>query len=337
MQFRITGENGDESEETLALCAEAEGYYVDSPPPARHHYELRDCAPEGQLASAAAQAQNDGSAPLGLLTVHALDRSARPVEPIWDVWCLGDARVLNVRPSFGDPTLVDITVEGRQDSVAAGVNEQPEIPEVPPLFQGFHLSGRSEEPWGSCRQVALIDKQPEPDPIPLRLLRCEPSGRLLAANTRHLTHPALRERLPGRTGPARGAAWPRPCARSHTPPGRVRRRCQARLRQRGEQYLAEAGWSTPTVQPVPHSGQFAVPASWTASVLALVRRSLRQCRARQTDEQNTAVAFADGISGPPHPRHNRGSVSSSVTTTSSNRGAPSVPMRPPYAQLRLPP
>ncbi|WP_405594385.1 hypothetical protein OG741_01790 [Streptomyces sp. NBC_01410] len=183
MQFRITGEieNGDESEETLALCAEAKGYYVDSPPPARHHYELRDCAPEGQLASAAAQAQNDGSAPLGLLTVHALDRNARPVEPIWDVWCLGDARVLNVRPSFGDPTRVDITVEGRQDNVAAGVNEQPEIPEVPPLFQGFHLYSRNQEPWGSCRQVALIDKQPEPDPIPLRLLRCEPSGRLLAA------------------------------------------------------------------------------------------------------------------------------------------------------------
>jgi hypothetical protein len=183
VQFRITGEteNGDDPEETLALCAEADGYYVDSPPPARHHYELRDCAPEGQLASAAAQAQENGSAPLGLLTVHALDRKGKPVEPAWDVWCLTDVRALSVRPSFADPTLVDITVEGSLDDVATGANEQPEIPEVPPLFQGFHLYGSDEGPWGSCRQVALIDKRPEPDPVPLRLLGCEPSGRLLAA------------------------------------------------------------------------------------------------------------------------------------------------------------
>ncbi|MET7617910.1 hypothetical protein [Streptomyces sp. NPDC005408] len=183
VQFRITGEteNGDESEETLALCAEADGYYVDSPAPARHRYELRDCAPEGQLARAAAQAQENGSAPLGPLTVHALDQSGKPVEPIWDVWCLSRTRVLSVRPSFTDPTLVDITVEGTLDPWAAGTNEQPEIPEVPPQFQGFNLYGEDEEPWGQCGQVALIDKEPEPDPIPLRLLGCEPSGRLLAA------------------------------------------------------------------------------------------------------------------------------------------------------------
>ncbi|MEN8652129.1 hypothetical protein ABCR94_16345 [Streptomyces sp. 21So2-11] len=183
MPFRITGEseNGDEPEETLALCAEAEAYYVDLPPPVRDHYELRDCAPEGELARAAAQAQKDGTAPLGLLTVHALAHNGEPVEPLWDVWCLGNARVLSVRPSFADPTLVDITVEGSLDHWAAGVDEQPEVPEVPPLTQGFHLYGRDEESWGSCKQVALVHKQPEPDPIPLRLRGCEPSGRLLAA------------------------------------------------------------------------------------------------------------------------------------------------------------
>jgi hypothetical protein len=103
------------------------------------------------------------------------------------------------------------------------------------------------------------------------------------------------------------------------------------LRQRGEQYRAETGWSTPSVQLAPHPGQFAVRAAWTASVLTLVRRSRRQCRERQAEEQNTAVAFADGISGPPHPRHNRGPLSRSpATTTSLSRGILSLPIRPPY-------
>ncbi|MET7313167.1 hypothetical protein ACWD7C_40105 [Streptomyces sp. NPDC005134] len=77
------------------------------------------------------------------------------------------------------------------------------------------------------------------------------------------------------------------------------------MRQRGEQYRADTGWSTPTVQLAPHSRQSAVRAAWTASVLALVRRSRRQCLERQAEEQNTAVDYADGIRGPPHPRHNR--------------------------------
>ena len=111
----------------------------------------------------------------------------------------------------------------------------------------------------------------------------------------------------------------------------MRCRCHARLRQRGEQYRAEAGCSTPTVQLAPYSGQFAVRAAWTAWVLALVCRNRRQCRERQADEQNTAVDFTDGISGPPHPRHERGPASrSSVITTSRSRGAPSLPMPSPY-------
>ncbi|WP_123970129.1 hypothetical protein [Streptomyces sp. TLI_185] len=57
---------------------------------------------------------------------------------------------------------------------------------------------------------------------------------------------------------------------------------------------------------MPHSTQFAVRAAWTASGHALVRRIRRQCRERQAHEQNTAAAFTAGISGPPHPRQNRG-------------------------------
>ncbi|MCX4452329.1 hypothetical protein OOK58_09410 [Streptomyces sp. NBC_01728] len=101
------------------------------------------------------------------------------------------------------------------------------------------------------------------------------------------------------------------------------------MRQRGEQYLAEAGRSTPTVQNVPHSGQLDVTLTFIASVLARVRRIRRQCRDRQADEQNAAVAFADGISRPPHPRHSRGPASSSATMTSRSRGVPFLPMPPP--------
>lgn len=110
----------------------------------------------------------------------------------------------------------------------------------------------------------------------------------------------------------------------------MRRLCQARLRQRGEQYVAEAGRSTPTVQDAPHSGQLAVTPTWTASVLPRARRIRRQCRDRHADEHHTAVAFAAGISGPPHPRHNRGPMSSSTTTTSRRRGTPSLSMQPRY-------
>ncbi|MFK4271819.1 hypothetical protein [Streptomyces milbemycinicus] len=101
------------------------------------------------------------------------------------------------------------------------------------------------------------------------------------------------------------------------------------MRQRGEQYRAEAGWSKPTVQLALQSGQSAVRAAWTASVLALARRSCRQCRERHTDEQNTAVDFAAGISGPPHLRHNRGPVSQSTGMASFSRGAPSLPIPAP--------
>lgn len=56
-------------------------------------------------------------------------------------------------------------------------------------------------------------------------------------------------------------------------------------------------------------------------------------RERHADEQNTADAFADGISGPSRPRHNRGPASSSATTTSRSRGTPFLPMPPPYEQF----
>ncbi|GGZ40592.1 hypothetical protein GCM10010344_01410 [Streptomyces bluensis] len=115
----------------------------------------------------------------------------------------------------------------------------------------------------------------------------------------------------------------------------MRRLCQDRLRQRGEQYVAETRRSTPIVHDAPHSGQQAVAPTFTASVLACARRIRRQCRDRHADEQNTAAAFADGISGPPHPLHNLGPVPSSATTTSRSRGTPSLPLRSPYGHAAV--
>uniref|UniRef100_UPI002F9091FF hypothetical protein n=1 Tax=Streptomyces sp. NBC_01562 TaxID=2975879 RepID=UPI002F9091FF len=105
------------------------------------------------------------------------------------------------------------------------------------------------------------------------------------------------------------------------------------MRQAGEQYVAESGRSTLTIQDAPHSGQLA----FTASVLARARRIRRQCRERHVDEQKTAVTFADGISGEPHPRHNRGPVPSSATTTSLSRGVPSLPIQAPYSWCQVAP
>ncbi|MET9735756.1 hypothetical protein ABZZ79_35565 [Streptomyces sp. NPDC006458] len=101
------------------------------------------------------------------------------------------------------------------------------------------------------------------------------------------------------------------------------------MRQAGEQYVAEEARSTPTVQDAPHSGHLDVQPAATASVLAFARRIRRQCRDRHTEEQNTAAGIADGISGPPHPRHNRGPLSPSVTVNSRSRGIPLLAMQPP--------
>jgi hypothetical protein len=86
----------------------------------------------------------------------------------------------------------------------------------------------------------------------------------------------------------------------------------------------------PTVHTASHCGQEAVTPAFTASVRALARRIRRQCRERHASSQNTAVDFAEGISGPPHPRHNRGPEASSVITISFSRGAPSLSMQSPY-------
>ncbi|QIY93142.1 hypothetical protein HEP87_01610 [Streptomyces sp. S1D4-11] len=87
--------------------------------------------------------------------------------------------------------------------------------------------------------------------------------------------------------------------------------------------------STPTVHATPHCGHKAVTPAFTASVRALARRIRRQCLERHAASQNTAVDFADGINGPPHPRHNLGPPPSTATTTRRSLGTASLPTAPP--------
>ncbi|WP_455352394.1 barstar family protein [Streptomyces sp. SYSU K217416] len=181
-RFQLLGET-DDGYEILALCREAEGYFADPRPAARERYELLGCAPRGRLREAVAQAQQDGSAPLGLLTTLPADRHGEPTDGHPDdYWYLGDVLVLGARPCAEDSTLVDITVEGLLECWDAGHEEQAEIPRKPAPSPGFCLTARDDEPWGTCREVALVgEKQPRPEDPPLRLLGCEPRGRLLAA------------------------------------------------------------------------------------------------------------------------------------------------------------
>src|SRR2546430_11604403 len=76
------------------------------------------------------------------------------------------------------------------------------------------------------------------------MIRRPPRSTLFPYTTLFRSHPTARGRRKGCADRARGATPCPPAARSHTPRRPVRRLCQARLRQRGEQYVAEAGRST---------------------------------------------------------------------------------------------
>ncbi|MEV6650276.1 hypothetical protein [Streptomyces sp. NPDC051219] len=168
LKYRLLGETDeDQGYEVLALCHEAEDYFLDPRPAARERYELLGCAPEGRLREAVAQARKDGSAPLGLLVTLPLDRHGEPSDDPFDAWYLGDVQVLDVRPGAGDPTLLDIAVEGLLECWDAGHEAQSDIPEKPPLSPGFRLTDRDDESWGTCGDVILVgEKQPAPEEAP---------------------------------------------------------------------------------------------------------------------------------------------------------------------------
>ncbi|MFF4053459.1 hypothetical protein ACFYZ5_43315 [Streptomyces chartreusis] len=64
---------------------------------------------------------------------------------------------------------------------------------------------------------------------------------------------------------------------------------QALVRHRGEQYTASARRPDPTIHSAPHSGHTTwSPSPRSAAIRALVRRTIRQCLERHTDEQYTA-------------------------------------------------
>nr|WSY52556.1 barstar family protein [Streptomyces sp. NBC_00886] len=166
-----TGEYG--YEQTWALCEDADDLFADPPPPTRETYELLGCAPEGALRAALARARVDGSAPLGLLTLEALDKAGRGEGE----WWLEDVRVVGDRPCARDLSSRGVTVEGRPS-----VDNPYDRPPRPPLSPGYRVLGADAERWGSCRDFAHVyEDRPEPLEPPVRLVGCSPRGALRAA------------------------------------------------------------------------------------------------------------------------------------------------------------
>ncbi|MEU8864506.1 barstar family protein [Streptomyces umbrinus] len=163
----------DEIDEIWALCAEAENLFGDPQPPARGTYELIGCAPEGELSKVLTRAREDGSAPVGTLTLEILDKEGAQVEE----WFLEDVRVLGDRPCARDLSLRDITIEASESP-----DNPYDYPQCPPLSPGYWLLGAQSEPWGGCRDLAhVLDGQPDLAEPWVRVLGCAPRGALQAA------------------------------------------------------------------------------------------------------------------------------------------------------------
>lgn len=164
---------GEDHEETWALCEDVADLFADPPPPVRETYELLGCTPQGELGRALTDPRARGSAPLGELTLEILDKAGAAVGE----WYLEDVRVLGARPCLRDLTLRDVTIEGTEP------DDNPyDYPRCPPLSPGYRLLGPRGEPYGTCRDL-VRSREPRDDPMepPLRLLGCSPQGALRTA------------------------------------------------------------------------------------------------------------------------------------------------------------
>ncbi|MFJ8597294.1 barstar family protein [Streptomyces shenzhenensis] len=172
-------DDAGETQETVALCADAEDLCADEPELDRGTYQLLGCAPEGGFAATLADARATGSAPVGPLVLEVLDRRGAGFG-----WCyLYDVRVLDDRPCARDLSLRDVTIE-------ASVDEEDRIvPHPRPLSAGYRLLGQDgrldgrEEPLGTCKDVVTpFDGSAGPrESPPVRLLGCAATGTLRTA------------------------------------------------------------------------------------------------------------------------------------------------------------
>ncbi|MFF2844869.1 barstar family protein [Streptomyces sp. NPDC058001] len=161
-------------DEVWALCADADDLFVNPRLRARERYELLGCAVEGALRTALDRARTEGSAPLGVLVMKALDKNGHHV----DEWCLEDVRLLGDRPCARDLSLRDLTVEASEPAHA----QQADYPARPALSPGYQLLDAEDRPWGRCKDLARVaDDRSEPEEPPIRLTGCSPRGALREA------------------------------------------------------------------------------------------------------------------------------------------------------------
>ncbi|BBH70737.1 hypothetical protein ACTI_74220 [Actinoplanes sp. OR16] len=106
------------------------------------------------------------------------------------------------------------------------------------------------------------------------------------------------------------------------------------VRHRGEQNTADNGRSRPATHSAPHCGQATRCSCLTAAIRARLRRTVRQCRARHADEQNTIDIRAAGGSRSPQTGHRRGGFSVEPPATPFGWGtSDNQPRAPRFAPL----
>ncbi|MFJ4871920.1 barstar family protein [Streptomyces sp. NPDC088757] len=170
MRYLLVQEDEDGTEHLWGRCAGAEGLFAEpAPPPPREVLTLRGCAPGGLLADVLSRPEGSFRG-LGDMGVEVW-QGERPVR--W--WTLVDAAVLTHRPHPADPARYDVVL-------GAGVTSE-EAPSEPPAEPRFALfTGPGATDAGRCSAVdGLFRTRPEPDPVPMELIGCEPAEPLLAA------------------------------------------------------------------------------------------------------------------------------------------------------------
>ncbi|RPE32737.1 barstar family protein [Kitasatospora cineracea] len=158
VRYLVVGEDEDGGELLLGRCAAVEGLFTDPAPPPREVLVLRGCAP--------------GAAAGWLGPAEIVGRTASGFDT-W--WTLVDAEVLSVAPGADGSALVDVVI-------GAGVHPADWHRNTDEPFVRFELVTRRGAVRATGRAVAgLAVDRPAADPLPLRLVGCEPAEPMRAA------------------------------------------------------------------------------------------------------------------------------------------------------------
>ncbi|MFE2413438.1 barstar family protein [Kitasatospora sp. NPDC059408] len=171
MKYLLVQDDEDGGDRLWGKCAGVEGLFIDRVPPPREILTLRGCDPRGPLAEAVAQPDTLPQA-LGEVCVEVWD-SEQPVQ--W--WTLVDTVVVAYQTNVADSARYDIVL-------GAGVRNEESFFELPasPRFEIFAGTTAAAAGAGQCSAVdGLFKPRPDPAPVPMELIGCEPAEPLLAA------------------------------------------------------------------------------------------------------------------------------------------------------------